>query len=112
MTIYRIVCKVLGIDGYHIEKIGLTDHMFSHIVNFTVTPETINEMIENGEKVFVVNEYGDEVEVIQFCDDFIKTKPEGIIQNNLFHLKDCNFSSYFDKILSQQIYDFFNKKNL
>ena len=112
MTIYRIVCKVLSMDGHRIEQVGLTDSMFNHIVNSTATPETINEMIENGERVFVVNESGDEVEVIQFCDDFIKTKPEGIIQNNLFHLKDCNFNSYFDKILSQQIYDFFNKKNL
>ena len=93
MTTYRIVCKVLNTDENHIEKVGLTDDQSNDKANSSATPKAINNMITKGDKCFVTNEAGKEVEVDQFGDDFIRTKPDGVIKNNLRHLRDCSFKS-------------------
>ena len=91
LTTYRIVCKVL--NGNHIQTVGLTDNASSDRATTSGTPKQINDMIGKGDKCFVTNEAGKEVEVDQFGDDFIRTKPDGTIHNNLRHLRDCKFSS-------------------
>ena len=92
MTTYRIVCKVLSRNGDHIEKVGLTDDQSSDKATSSATPKAINNIIAQGDRCFVTNEAGKETEVEQFGDDFIRTKADGTIRNNLRHLRDCNFS--------------------
>lgn len=94
MTDYRIVCKTLTSDGSHIAKVGLIKPGESPSkATSSATPKEINDMISSGsDKCFVTNEAGKEVEVDTFGDDFIRTKPDGEIRNNLRHLRDCNFS--------------------
>ncbi len=93
MTMYRIVCKVLATGDDHIEKVGITDEQSGDKATDSATPKKINELIGNGHKCFVTNEAGKQVEVDQFGDDFIRTKADGEIRNNLRHLRDCNFKS-------------------
>ena len=92
LTNYRIVCRVLSDDGGHIQKVGITDDMSSDAASYSATPKAINNMIDKGDKCFVTNEAGVEVEVDQFGDDFIRTKPDGKIENNLRHLRKCEFT--------------------
>ena len=91
MTDYRIVCKTLSSDNNHIEKLGLSDSS-SDKANSSATPKEINTLIGNGNRCFVTNEVKTQTEVIQFGEDFITTKADGTIRNNLRHLRDCNFS--------------------
>ena len=92
MSTYRIVCRLISNDQSHIEEVGLTDDMSKDTANFRKTPSQINDMIANGAQCFVTDEAGKEVEVVQFGDNFITTKPDGIIKNNLLHLRKCNFT--------------------
>jgi len=91
MTRYRIVCKLLSNDGSRIEKVGITDDPSKDTANDSATPQKINDLIGKGNPCFVTNEAGKQVEVDQFGDNFIRTKPDGEIRNNLRHLRDCNF---------------------
>ena len=91
MTTYRIVCKLLSSDNSHIQTVGITDNSSSDKATDSATPKKINELIGNGHKCFVTNEDRKQVEVDQFGDDFIRTKADGTIKNNLRHLRDCNF---------------------
>lgn len=93
MATYRIVCKILSSDENHIQKAGLTDDTSSDRATSSATPKDINDMIGNGDQCFFTNEAGKEVEVEQFGDDFIRTKADGTVRNNLRHLRDCKFSS-------------------
>jgi len=93
MTTYRIVCKKLSTDESHIEKVGLIKSGESpSSATSSATPKEINDMIGNGHTCFITNEAGAEAEVDKFDGNFIRTKPDGIIRNNLRHLRNCNFS--------------------
>ncbi len=93
MTTYRIVCKLLSSDNNHIQTVGITDDPSKDRATDSATPRKINELIGNGHRCFVTNEAEKQVEVDQFGDNFIRTKADGEIRNNLRHLRDCKFTS-------------------
>lgn len=91
MTDYQIVCKNLTSDQSKIEKVGLVESgKPTKLAQLAKTPKQINDMIGGNDKCFVTDEAGVEAEVIQFGDDFIRTKGDKTIKNNLLHLRDCN----------------------
>lgn len=91
MINYQIVCKTLSSDQSRIQTLGLSDTTDDRAKS-SMTPKEINTLIKNGNRCFVTNEAGTQTEVIQFGDNFITTKADGTIQNNLRHLRDCHFS--------------------
>ena len=93
MTTYKVVCKILSSDGERIQTVGLTDDTLTDIATSSATPKEINQKIGNGDRCFFTNEAGTQVEVEQFGDNFIRTKADGTVRNNLRHLRDCNFKS-------------------
>lgn len=94
MTEYRIVCKNLSPDESHIEKVGMIrPHGDSNKADLFRTPKEVNKMIENGDRCFFTLEGGKEAEVEQFGDDFIKTKADGTLKNNLRNLRTCRGTS-------------------
>ena len=91
MVDYRIVCKNLSSDESHIVKVGLIEpNGDPKTADFSKTPKEVNQMIENGNRCFFTLENGREAEVEQFGDDFIKTKADGILKNNLRNLRNCS----------------------
>jgi len=94
MTDYRIVCKNISSDETHIEKVGLIKpNGDPKQADFIRTPKEVNQMIKDGDKCFFTLESGKDAEVEQFGDDFIRTKADGTLKNNLRHLRDCRSSS-------------------
>lgn len=92
MTTYQIVCRKLTSQNT-IDHVGLVEYgQQTKPAKFKRTSKQINNMIENNDQCFVTDKAGKEVEVKQFGDDFIRTKPDGIIKNNLLHLRECDFS--------------------
>lgn len=90
MTEYRIVCKNLSSDESHIVKVGLIKpNGDPKKADFSKTPKEVNQMIENGDRCFFTLVEGKETEVDQFGDDFIRTKADGTVKNNLRNLRDC-----------------------
>ena len=90
MTDYRIVCKNLSSDESHIVRVGLIKpNGDPDKADFSKTPKQVNQMIENGDRCFFTLEGGKEAEVTQFGDDFITTKADGTIKNNLRNLRTC-----------------------
>ena len=91
MNEYQIVCKELKQNG-SINRVGLAPPG-ENASKVAKTPDQVNQMIGQGDKCFFTDEKGDVAEVDQLGDDFIRTKPDGIVHNNLGHLRDCSFSS-------------------
>ena len=90
ITTYQIVCKKLTSDEGRIEIVGLIEQGESpDKASMSATPKQINTMIDNGHRCFSTNDAGIKVEVDQFEDDFIRTKPDGVIRGNLRHLRNC-----------------------
>ena len=91
MTDYRIVCKNLSDNESRIIRIGLIKPGGNPSkADFSATPKEVNNMIESGNRCFFTMEGGKEAEVDQFGDDFIRTKADGTVKNNLRHLRNCN----------------------
>jgi len=91
MTDYRIVCKNLSDDESRILRVGLIKPGGNpKKADFSATPKKVNDMIGNGDRCFFTIEGGKETEVEQFGDDFIRTKADGTVKNNLRHLRNCN----------------------
>ncbi len=77
-------------DQERIEIVGLIENGESpDKASMSATPKQINIMIGNGHRCFITNDVGVKVEVDQFDDNFIRTKPDGVIQGNLRHLRNC-----------------------
>ena len=90
MTDYRIVCKNLNSEKTHILKVGLIKpNGDPEKADFSKTPKEVNQMIEDGNRCFFTLESGKDVEVEQFGDDFIRTKADGTLKNNLGYLRNC-----------------------
>lgn len=90
MITYEIVCKKLTSDEKRIERVGLIKPgELSSTATSSATPAQINELIGKGYKYFFTNDAGMKVEVDRFEDDFIRTKPDGILRGNLRHLRNC-----------------------
>ncbi|HZS74060.1 MAG TPA: DUF3892 domain-containing protein [Candidatus Nitrosotalea sp.] len=90
MTTYEIVCKTLTSDQSRIERVGLIESGGSaNTASSSATPAQINESISKGHKYFFTNDAGMRVEVDRFENDFIRTKPDGILRGNLRHLRNC-----------------------
>ena len=90
MTDYRIVCKNLSSDESQIVEVGLIKpNGDPKIADFSRTPKEVNQMIEHGDRCFFTLESGKEAEVEQFGDDFIRTKADGTLKNNLRNLRNC-----------------------
>ena len=91
MTDYRIVCRNLSDSESRIVKLGLIKPGGDpKKADFPATPKEVNTLIEKGDRCFFTMENGKEVEVEQFGDDFIRTKADGTVKNNLRHLRKCN----------------------
>ena len=60
--------------------------------DFSKTPKQINNMIEAGDQCFFTLEGGKEDEVAELGDDFIRTRADDTVKNNLRHLRDCRGS--------------------
>ncbi|HJT10260.1 MAG TPA: DUF3892 domain-containing protein [Candidatus Nitrosotalea sp.] len=88
-----MVCKNLTYDGERIQQVGLKQQgETSDRASSAATPAEINQAIRQGHRYFFTNDAGMKVEVDQFGDNFIRTKPDGIVKGNLRHLRDCRFS--------------------
>ena len=92
MTDYQIVCITLSDDESHISQVGLVERGGDiDSASRFATPQQINDLIgEEEHTCFFTDKNGNEVEVLEYGDRFIRTKADRISENNLRHLRNCN----------------------
>lgn len=90
MTRYQIVCVVFDENKSKLAKVGLTREGGDTTKYQYLKPVgEINNMVENGDTIFFTDEKGNEAEVSEYKDDYIRTDADEIVGNNLRHLNTC-----------------------
>jgi len=94
MTDYQIVCIELTSDNNRINRVGLVERgQSTSRATSSATPQQLNDLLSNSNRCFVTDEAGKEAQIHALGDNYIRSDPDAILDNNLRHLRRCNFSS-------------------